>query len=106
MKKGKRQPHYKKKGALYKFLHFWIKVFLPKNEVIWQTEKPADGEPTVYICNHTKIYAPVFFLSQDKPLRTWVNCYFFTKDMCWKLYMAKKANIIQERFMKYASIFT
>lgn len=83
MKEEKKQPHYKKKGALYKFLHFWIKVFLPKNEVIWQTEKPADGEPTVFICNHTKIYAPVFFLSQDKPLRTWVNCYFFTKELCW-----------------------
>lgn len=83
MEKTKKKPHYKKKGALYKFLHFFIKLFMPKNEEIWQTEKPQEGEAVAFICNHTKIYAPLYYLAKDERLITWVNCYFFDKEICW-----------------------
>ncbi len=79
----KKKKTYKKQGALYRFLHRYIKKFMPDNELIFRTEEPENNEGVVYICNHTKIYAPLYFMSQDVPPRIWVNCYFFTKEMCW-----------------------
>lgn len=99
MEKNNKKPCYKKKGALYKFLHFWIKVFMPKNEFIWKTQKPDDGDTVVFICNHTKIYAPLVFLAMDIPLKTWVNCYFFTKEDCWN-HLKNKVLNGKRRFLK------
>jgi len=95
----KKRREYKKKGALYKFLHFWIKLFMPKNELIWKTEKPADGEPYAFICNHTKIYAPLYFLSYDTPMRTWVNCYFFDKETC-KSHLKNRVLFGKRKFLR------
>ena len=74
------RPH-----IFYKILRFFVKLFFPKNDFIWKTEKPAEGEPFIYVCNHTKIYAPTYFLVQhyEKNIRLWANCFFLYFDMCW-----------------------
>lgn len=60
-----------------------VKIFFPKDKVIWQTEKPADDEPVFYVCNHTKIYAPVHFILRKKKVRVWANYYFMFYQDCW-----------------------
>jgi hypothetical protein len=67
----------------YRFFRAIIKLFFPKNEVIWKTEKPTDNEPMFFVCNHTRIYAPLVFLLRKKPIRVWSNCYFLYYKECW-----------------------
>lgn len=76
---------YKRKHyhPFYKFTRAIVRAFFPKNEFIWKTEKPDEDEPLFFVCNHTKIYAPVYFLLQKKTFRTWSNCYFLFYDECW-----------------------
>lgn len=94
-KKYYKVKHYHPFFRLFKFI---FRIFFPKNEVIWQTEKPQNGEPIFYVCNHTKIYAPVFFLLNKKPVRLWSNCYFlFLKD-CW---IHMKTKVLQNRKPKF-----
>ncbi|NLL56336.1 MAG: hypothetical protein GX242_03880 [Clostridiales bacterium] len=74
----------KKRHPFYKLFRAIIKLFFPKNEVIWQTDKPSDNEPIFYVCNHTRLYAPVFFLLSKKPVRVWSNYYFLFYKECWQ----------------------
>ncbi len=76
----------------YKLFKVIARVFFPKNEVIWQTEKPADGEPMFYVSNHTRVYAPLFFLLGKKPVRVWSNCYFLFYKECWNHMKNKVVN--------------
>lgn len=67
----------------YKFFRAILKMFFPKNEIIWKTKKPDDAEPIFYVCNHTKLYAPLVFLLMKKPARVWSNFYFLFYKECW-----------------------
>lgn len=58
-------------------------MFFPKNEIVWKTEKPAEGEPIFYVSNHTTVYAPISFMLMKKPVRLWSNYYFLYFDTCW-----------------------
>lgn len=68
----------------YRCLRGLVRLFFPKNEFIWKTEKPAENEPVFFVCNHTKIYAPVYFLLQKKTVRPWANYYFCFYKECWQ----------------------
>lgn len=74
----------KKHHPIYSFTKAIIKLFFPKNEFIWKTEKPAEGEPVFFVCNHTKIYAPVYFLLQKEKVRVWSNYNFLFYKSCWQ----------------------
>lgn len=69
---------------IYNALKKLVRLFFPKNEVIWKTEKPPESEPLFFVCNHTKIYAPVYYLLQKKTVRPWANFQFLFKDDCFK----------------------
>jgi len=69
---------------IYRAFKGIARLFFPKNEIIWKTEKPDDGEPIFYVSNHTKIYAPFVFLFMKKPVRVWSNCYFLYFKDCWQ----------------------
>ena len=56
-----------------------VRLFFPKCEVIWKTAEPEGA--AFFVCNHTKLFAPTFFLMQRPPVRPWLNYYFlFAKD--------------------------
>lgn len=76
----------------YRVLRAIVRVFFPKNEIIWKTEKPSDDEPIFYVCNHTRIYAPLVFLLMKKPVRVWSNCYFLFFKECWNHMKTKVVN--------------
>lgn len=76
---------YKRKRIhpFYKLTRAIVGAFFPDNEFLWNTEKPSPDEPLFMVCNHTKIYAPVYFLLSKKTVRTWANCYFLFYKDCW-----------------------
>lgn len=73
----------------YSLVRGLVKLFFPRDKVIWQTEKPADDEPIFYVCNHTKAYAPIHFILQKKKVRVWANYYFMFYQDCWNHFMKK-----------------
>lgn len=98
---------YKRPHVFYKLLRAAIRLFFPDNEVVWKCEKPASDEAAVYVCNHTKIYAPTAFLV-DKRLpqgRIWANCYFLHFNMCWKHIKTKVINNRKPKFILYPLAF-
>ncbi|MGN0767774.1 MAG: hypothetical protein ACI4M8_00310 [Christensenellales bacterium] len=77
-----------------------VRAFFPKNEFIWKTEKPADGDPVIFICNHTKIYAPTYFIACHKEkVRVWANCYFLFTKLCWHHMKTKVINNRKPQFL-------
>lgn len=74
----------KRYHPLYTFVKSIVRLFFPKNEFIWMTEKPAEGETPFFVCNHTKIYAPVYFLLQKEKVRVWSNYNFLFYKHCWQ----------------------
>ena len=90
-----KKPHH----PFYCVLRGLIRAFFPQNEVIWTTEKPVNEGEIVYVSNHTKIYAPIFFLLQKPTVRVWSNYYFLFCKTCWK--HMKKAVVTGKRaFLK------
>lgn len=85
----------KPRHPFYAMLKGVVRLFFPENEVIWRTEKPDDDGEIVYICNHTKIYAPVFFLLEKPTVRVWSNYYFLFYKTCWQ--HMKKAVVTGKR---------
>lgn len=73
----------KRVHPLYKLIRGMVKLFFPKNEFVWATEEPKDGEPVVFVCNHTKIYAPTYFLLRKDTVRLWANGFFVRFKSCW-----------------------
>lgn len=67
----------------YRLTRAIVSLFFPKNEFIWRTEKPKDNEAPFFVCNHTKIYAPVYFLLNKNKVRVWSNYYFLYFKSCW-----------------------
>ena len=108
-KKTYYSPHKEKDDAIYRPHIFYrlfcgiLRLFFPKNELIWATDKPKDGEKYALICNHTKIYAPAYFLLQKeiKPLRLWVNYYFVYFNKCWGHLKNKVLNKIKGGVLLY-----
>ena len=78
--RSEKKPHH----PIYAAFRGIFRAFFPKNEVIWKTEKPTDEGEIVYVCNHTKIYAPIFFLLEKPTVRVWSNYYFLFYKTCWK----------------------
>jgi hypothetical protein len=74
----------KRYHPFYNFFRGVLKLSFPKNELVWKTEKPKDNEPVFFVCNHTKLYAPAYFLLNKKPFRVWSNCYFLFYKDCWQ----------------------
>lgn len=74
-------PFYKRKRLRigYRFWKAVVRLFFPKVEFIWKCDRPDDGEPVIFVCNHTKIYAPAaFLLRYDRPTRPWSNAHLLT----------------------------
>ena len=93
---------YKRPHIFYKMLTGILKIFFPKNEFIWTGEKPKEGEAYVYVGNHTKIYAPVYFLVQHKEkVRLWANCDYLYFGMCWKIMKNKVLKNREPKFLLY-----
>lgn len=96
-----KRPH-----IFFKGLKGIVKLFFPKNEFIWKTEKPAADESVIYVCNHTKIYAPVYFIVEHKEeTRVWENCYFLYFNMCWHHMRTKVLNNLKCKFILYPLAF-
>ncbi|MFW5780396.1 MAG: 1-acyl-sn-glycerol-3-phosphate acyltransferase, partial [Bacillota bacterium] len=73
----------KKRRPFFRMLKAIMKVFFPKDRFIWKGRKPKENEPFIFVCNHTKIYAPLtFLLNYDKPIRPWSNSYLLTYKEC------------------------
>lgn len=73
------KPYFKRKRLRLGFRLFKaiLRLFFPKNEVIYRCEKPSDDEPMFMVSNHTKIYAPLAaLLCPKKKIRVWSNYYF------------------------------
>ncbi len=68
------------------------RIFTPKPEIVWQTDVPE--EPCLFVCNHTKVYAPFAILAYYKNVRLWANCYFMYYKECWH-HMMK--NVLKNR---------
>ena len=93
----------KRPYIFYKIICSVIKLFFPKNQFIWQTEKPTENEPRIYVCNHTKIYAPTYFLIQheEKNTRLWANGYFLRCKSCWQHLKTKVFQNRKPKFLLY-----
>lgn len=75
---------YDKIKFLYPFftaVRWGVRLFFPKCEMIWKTDKPEG--PVFFVSNHTKLFAPTFFLLQKPPVRPWLNYYFLFPKACW-----------------------
>ena len=74
----------KRLHPFFALLRATVRAFFPKNEFIWKTEKPEEGEPVFFVCNHTKIYAPTFFITnKEYRARVWANYYFLYFRVFW-----------------------
>lgn len=58
-----------------------VRLFFPKCKVVWKTEKPEG--PVFFVSNHTKLFAPTFFVLQKPAVRPWLNYYFLFPKDCW-----------------------
>ena len=91
------KPYFKRKRLRIGFRIFKaiLKLFFPKNEFIWKCERPGDNDSFIFVCNHTKLYAPLaFLLNYDKPIRTWSLAYLlFYKEMMRHMFF----NILKDR---------
>lgn len=89
----------RKKRPFFKLLKAIMKLLFPKDEFIWKGQKPKEKEPFIFVCNHTKLYAPLTFLfNYDKPIRPWSNAYLLTLKEC-KEHMFN--NVIKNRKPKF-----
>ncbi len=95
------KPYYKRKRMRigYRIFRRILKLFFPRNEFIWQCDKPKDDELVFFVGNHTKMYAPLtFLLNYDKPIRLWSHAaYLYHKDVLKHLIV----NVIKERKPKF-----
>lgn len=89
----------------YKLILFLVRIFFPKNELVWKTEKPADGEPLFFVCNHTKLYAPTAFLLQKPKVRVWGNYYFIYLRTCWHHMRTKVLKTLKYGWLLYPLAF-
>ena len=86
----KEYDKYKKIHPFFAVIKGCVRLFFPKTEMVYTGRRPQEGERVVYVCNHTKLYAPSFFiLNKKEKMRVWQNCYFLYFDMCWN-HMKKK----------------
>lgn len=67
-------------------------VFLRKPKIDWRT--PAPDEPALYVCNHTKIYAPAVLVIYFRNVRQWANAAFMNYKDCWRQMFDK---VLQKR---------
>jgi len=86
-------------GFFLKFLNFFLRIMIGRDSVIWLTEKP--DEPSVFICNHTRTYAPLTMeLNFDRKVRPWVNGYMLTYRNTVKLMYNKIAYDFRPKLLR------
>ena len=97
---------FKRPHPFFKLLRLFVGWFFPKNEFIWKTEKPSDGEPLFFVCNHTKIYAPTYFIvNKEQRARVWANYYFLYFKVFWHHMKTKVINNRKPKFIIYPLAF-
>ncbi|MFA6867019.1 MAG: hypothetical protein WCR54_05835 [Clostridia bacterium] len=82
-----------------------IGLFFPKTDLVWKTEKPDDTEAAFFVCNHTKLYAPIAFLLQKPKIRVWGNYYFLFYSTCWNHLKTKVLPSIKFHHLLYPLAF-
>ena len=96
----------KKRHPFYACFRGVVRIFFPKNKFVWMTEKPEADEAVFFVCNHTKIYAPTFFLTDKKQrARVWANCYFLYPDLCWHHFKNKVLKDREPKFLLYPLVW-
>ena len=98
----KEYDSYKRPHPFFKIIKGTVKLFFPKTEMIFTDEKPQEGESVVYVSNHTKLFAPAFFILNKKlKARVWQNCYFLYFNMCWDHMKNKVLKNRKPKFLLY-----
>ena len=92
---------FKRPHLFFKLLTACIRLFFPKTELEYRAEKPADDGTTVYVCNHTKIFAPSYFILYHPELRLWQNNYFLYFSTCWHHMKTRVLNTRKPKFILY-----
>ncbi|NCA92033.1 hypothetical protein EOM82_02120 [bacterium] len=95
----------KKRHPFFSFTRAIVRLFFPENQFIWKTEKPKEGEVPFFVCNHTKIYAPVYFTLQKNPTRVWANYYFLFFKTCWQHIYKRVLPNVKMKFILYPLAF-
>lgn len=96
---------FKRPHLFFRALCAMIRRFMPPDEVEWRCAKPADGAAVVYVCNHTKIYAPAQFILYAKNSRVWLNYYFLRPGSCWKHMRTRVLHNRKPKFVLYPLAF-
>lgn len=77
--------HRKPLQITYKVIRFFAKIGYKKPELIFTDEKFTNDDLVMLVPNHTKIFAPKYFLIQKEiKTRLWVNCYFLDYKDCYR----------------------
>lgn len=93
---------FKRPHVCFRLLRTVVGWFFPKNEFVWKTDKPQDGEPLFFVCNHTKIYAPTYFIvNKENRARVWANYYFLYHQVFWKHMKNKVLKDRKPKFLLY-----
>lgn len=94
----KEYSKYKRPKLFYRFVNIFIRKVIGRSDVVWLFEK--SDEPSVYVCNHTRTYAPLAMeLNFGVKTRPWVNAYMLTYRNCVKLLYHKIAFDLKPRFL-------
>lgn len=93
---GKKKPYF-----TLNFLRAIVRPFFKKPKVEFKTEIP--NEPVMYVCNHTKIYAPTAIVLYFRNIRMWANLYFMDYKQCWH-HMKTKVLKDRKQFLPFIAM--
>ena len=93
---GKKKPYF-----TLNFLRAIVRPFFKKPKVEFKTEIP--DEPVMYVCNHTKIYAPTAIVLYFRNIRMWANSYFMDYKQCWH-HMKTKVLKDRKQFLPFIAL--
>lgn len=93
---GKKKPYF-----TLNFLRAIVRPFFKKPKVEFKTEIP--NEPVMYVCNHTKIYAPTAIVLYFRNIRMWANSYFMDYKQCWH-HMKTKVLKDRKQFLPFIAL--
>ena len=93
---GKKKPY-----LTLNFLRAIVRPFFKKPKVEFKTKIP--NEPVMYVCNHTKIYAPTAIVLYFRNIRMWANSYFMDYKQCWH-HMKTKVLKDRKQFLPFIAL--
>lgn len=74
----RKRPH-----PFYKGARAFVKLFFPRTSFRFTADEPREGDAVVYVCNHTRLYAPAYFvMKHGEKTRVWENNYFLFGKEC------------------------